>query len=51
MKTTKVYIILIDLGYRIARVRTIANNYAHALLKTYRRFNHKQVDFAKYQTL
>ena len=51
MKTTKVYVILVDLGYRIARVRTLASNYAHALLKTYTRYNHKQRDFNKYQTL
>lgn len=51
MKQTSTFVILVDLGYRIARVRTIAHNYAHALLKVYNRYVNKQTDFSKYNPL
>jgi len=47
-KDLKKFIVFINLGHRIAKVRTLAFNANQALLKVFSRFNHRQRSVSNY---
>jgi len=47
----KKFIILVNLGHRIARVISYGENYLIALLKVFKRYEHKQPHFSSYSPI
>lgn len=42
------FYILVDLGYRIAKIKTYARTKSEAILRVFKRFSFKQPDFQAY---
>jgi len=47
----KKFVILVDLGHRVARVISYAENYIIALFKVFKRYENKQPHFSSYSPI